>query len=109
MAKIETGTFCPLIKKDCITLKCAFYTLVRGQHPQSGEEIDEWACAIAWTPILLINAANQSRQGAAAIESLRNKVVETAETALNTQIALAGLRLKPGAPTLPAPEQKDGQ
>lgn len=109
MAKLEQGKYCPLIKKDCITLQCAFYTQVRGKHPQSGEEVDEWACAIAWTPILLINTAMEVRQGAAATESLRNKLVETAETAIKTQIAIAGLQLKPGALTLPAPEQKDGQ
>ena len=42
MAKIKPGDFCLLIKKDCIGLKCAWYTQVRGLNPNTGEEIDEW-------------------------------------------------------------------
>lgn len=106
MAKLEAGKFCPLIKKDCIGIQCSWYTQVRGTDPNSGREVDEYACAITWLPMLLINTANQTRQGAAATESLRNKVMETAETALKTQVALAGLNRLP-AFTLPVIETKD--
>lgn len=75
--KLETGKFCPLIKKDCIGLKCSWFTQVRGTNPQSGSEVDEWACAIAWMPMLQINTANEVRQGAAATEGLRNEVHAT--------------------------------
>ena len=40
--KMKPGKFCPLIKKDCIVLKCSWYTQVRGMNPNTGEEIDEW-------------------------------------------------------------------
>lgn len=73
--KLEVGKFCPLIKKDCIGLSCSWFTQVRGTSPQSGEETDEWACAIAWLPLLSINVAKEVRQGAAATESFRNAVV----------------------------------
>ena len=47
---------------------------VRGEHPQTGVEVDEWGCAIAWMPVLMINAAKEQRQTAAAVESFRNVV-----------------------------------
>lgn len=74
--KLEPGKFCPLLKKDCIGLTCSWFTQVRGTDPQSGREVDEWACAIAWMPVLSINTAKEVRQGAAATESLRNQIVE---------------------------------
>lgn len=92
MARLEPGKFCPLIKDDCIELKCSFYTHVRGTDPQSQREVDEYACAISWLPILLINTAQQARQGAAATESMRNELVTASETAVKVQLALAGLK-----------------
>ncbi len=92
MARLEPGKFCPLIKDDCIGLKCSWYTHVRGTDPQSGQEVDEYACAVAWTPILLINAAKEARQGAAATESLRNQMVGAAETALKAQLTIATMQ-----------------
>jgi len=74
--KIEPGTHCPLLDKECIQFKCAFWTQLRGIHPQSGQEIDEWSCAIAWLPILLIENAKEIKQGAAATESFRNVMLE---------------------------------
>ncbi len=74
--KIEPGTLCPLLKEECIQFKCAFWTQLRGTHPQSGAEIDEWSCAIAWLPILLIENAKEIKQGAAATESFRNVMLE---------------------------------
>lgn len=113
MAQLEKGTYCPLIKKKCIGLKCSWYIPVRGTHPQTGAEIDEYACAVAWMPVLLINTAHEVRKGAAETEVLRKRVVETAETARKTHIAIASLQLGkplpglPDAPSLPALETKE--
>ncbi len=74
--KIEPGTFCPLIKKDCIQNKCAWFTQLRGNNPNTGKEIDEWGCAIAWMPILTIENSQQQRQTGAAVESFRNEMVQ---------------------------------
>ena len=76
--KLENGKFCPLIKKDCKRLECSWFTQVRGTHPQNGAEVDEWACAIVWMPILSINTSKEVRQGAAATESLRNEIIGAA-------------------------------
>ena len=45
--KIKAGTFCPLINGDCKKLECVWFTQIAGSHPQTGEEFDEWGCAVA--------------------------------------------------------------
>ena len=79
--ELKPGNYCPLIKKDCIGLQCAWFTQVRGTNPNTGKEVDEWACAIAWLPMLLIENSQQQRQTGAAVESFRNEVVKANETA----------------------------
>ena len=74
--KIESGKYCPLIQKDCIGLECAWFTQVRGMNPQTGEQIDEWDCAIKWVPMMLIENTQMQRQTGAAIESFRNESVK---------------------------------
>ncbi len=85
--KIEPGHYCPLLKKNCIQTKCAWFIQLRGQHPQTGNDIDEWGCAVAWTPILQIETAQQSRQAGAAVESFRNEMVKANET--NQKVLMA--------------------
>ena len=75
MAQIKPGNYCPLIKKDCIGLKCSWYTQVRGMNPQTGEPVDEWGCAITWLPMLTIENSQQQRSTGAAVESFRNEMV----------------------------------
>jgi hypothetical protein len=53
---------------------------VRGGDPQTGNEIDEWNCAITWGPTLAINTAQQVRQAGAATESFRNEFVRIGES-----------------------------
>jgi hypothetical protein len=76
MAKLEPGNFCPLIKKDCIKLKCAWYTQLRGTNPNTGEPVDDWGCAVGWIPLLMVEVAQKSNQTGAAVESFRNEVVK---------------------------------
>ena len=71
--KLEQGKFCPLIGEDCLGLKCSWFTQIRGTHPQTGQEIDEWGCAVTWVPTLLIENSQQQRQTGAAVESFRNE------------------------------------
>ena len=59
--ELKNGNYCPLIKKECIGLQCAWFTLVRGTNPNTGKEVDEWACAVAWLPVLLIENSQQQR------------------------------------------------
>ena len=75
--KIEAGKFCPLINKDCIGLQCSWFTQVRGVNPNTGEEVDDWSCAVTWLPSLMIENSQQQRQTGAAIESFRNETVKS--------------------------------
>ena len=73
--KLEQGKFCPLIGKDCMGLECSWFTQIRGSDPQTGEEIDEWGCAVNWIPTLLIENSHQQRHTGAAVESFRNETL----------------------------------
>lgn len=75
------GSECESIKDNVKTL-CPWYVQVRGKHPQSNEELDEWRCAITWMPLLQIETSQQSRQTGAAVESFRNKMVEQNQNVL---------------------------
>ena len=86
MTQIKPGKYCPLIKKDCIGLKCSWYTQIRGTNPNTGQPVDEWGCAITWMPILTIEVAQKENQTGAAVESFRNEVVRT--NAENQQLYL---------------------
>lgn len=71
---------CPLHNfEPCKQLDCAWFTQVRGTNPNTGAEVDEWACAIAWLPVLMIENSQQQRQTGAAVESFRNEMVKNNE------------------------------
>lgn len=85
--QIKPDSFCPLIKADCKGLKCSWFTQVRGKNPNTGQDVDEWGCAIVWLPILLIENSQQQRQTGAAVESFRNEMVRANE--VNQRILLS--------------------
>jgi len=87
MGTLKNGTFCPLIKKDCVGLTCAWFTRVQGYDMNSGNQVDNYECAISWLPMLLIENSGQQRQTGAAVESFRNEMVKANE--VNTQLILA--------------------
>jgi hypothetical protein len=76
--KIEAKANCPLDNfNPCRQLECAWFMKVRGTNPNSGQEIDEWGCAVAWLPILMIENSQQQRHTGAAVESFRNEMVQS--------------------------------
>lgn len=85
--ELKNGNYCPLIKKECIGLQCSWFTQVRGQNPNTGKEVDEWACAVAWLPILLIENSQQQRSTGAAVESFRNEMVKANENSQKVLLA----------------------
>ena len=92
--KIEVKTNCPLHNfEPCKQMECAWFTQVRGTNPNTGEDIDEWACAITWLPLLLIENSQMQRQTGAAVESFRNEVVKSNES--NKQMLLSSLQTPP--------------
>ena len=49
---------------------------INGKNPNTGKDTEEWGCAMAWLPVLLVENAQQSRSTGAAVESFRNEMVE---------------------------------
>jgi hypothetical protein len=89
--QLKNGTFCPLIKKDCVGLTCAWYTKVQGYDINTGKQIEDWGCAITWMPMLLVENSGQQRQTGAAVESFRNEMVKSNEKAQQLLLATAGI------------------
>ena len=77
MAKLEVKDNCPLNNfEKCKQWDCAWYIQVVGKDPQSGKDIEDWGCAVAYLPMLLIENARMSNQTGAAVESFRNEMVK---------------------------------
>ena len=77
---MEIKTVCPLGSvcekaADGVIERCAWYVNIRGKDPQSEQEIDEWRCAMAWQPILMVENAQTNRGQTQALESFRNEMV----------------------------------
>lgn len=89
--QIKNGNFCPFIKKECVGIQCALYTKVQGRDMNTGRDVEEWACAVAWLPMLLIENSGQQRQTGAAVESFRNEMVRSNEKAQQLLLATAGI------------------
>jgi hypothetical protein len=77
--------YCPLIQKKCKEHGCKFYIQVMGKNPQTGQDVNEWNCAITWLPMLLIEGSQQTRHTGAAIESFRNEMVK-AQNQIDTDV-----------------------
>ncbi len=73
------GSFCPLIRKDCIKEACSWWVHVRGHNPQTGEQMNHFGCAVAWQPILQIETTQMVRGSQAATESFRNLIANGME------------------------------
>jgi hypothetical protein len=83
--KIEVKDNCPIDNfKPCRKFDCAWFIQIRGRHPQTGEEIDEYGCAMALMPMLMIENSRQTSQAGSAIESFRNEMVKQNMTTLST-------------------------
>lgn len=91
MGTLKNGTFCPLIKKDCVGLTCAWYTRVQGMDINTGNQVDNYECAISWLPMLLIENSGQQRSTGAAVESFRNEMVKSNEQSQQLLLATAGI------------------
>jgi len=90
--KIEPKSNCPLNSfEPCKQLECAWFIKVVGKNPNTGADVDEWGCAMAWMPILTIENSQQQRQTGAAVESFRNEMVKANEVGQRVLLAAAGV------------------
>ncbi len=67
---------CPLLNKKCIKHQCIWYNMLQGKNPQTGQNVQEWGCSIAWLPLLLVENTGKQVQTNAAVESFRNEMVK---------------------------------
>ena len=88
---IKQITTCPL-GHTCKEIKnnelhtCAWFIGIKGNHPQTGEAIDEERCAMGWIPFLLIENSKQQNSVGAAIEDFRNKITDQGATLINMAV-----------------------
>lgn len=95
--KIEQKNNCPLHNfEPCKKLDCGWFMHIRGMNPNTGEEIDNWGCAVAWLPVMMIENSQQQRQTAAAVETFRNEMVKSNEMSQQLLLEAANTSLKIG-------------
>lgn len=88
--KIEPKANCPLNHfEPCKQLDCAWFLKIKGKDPQSEQEIEDWGCAMAWLPIMMIENSQQQRHTGAAVESFRNEMVKASEQSQQVLLATA--------------------
>lgn len=92
--EIKTVLTCPLGAKceevkDGAIHRCAWFQTLAGTNPNTGEQVDEKGCAIAWLPMLTIENSMQQRSTSAAVESFRN---ETMQANQSSQLLLAKMQ-----------------
>lgn len=95
---LKTVLSCPLGHKcqeavDGEIRQCAWYTKMVGVNPNTGEEMDEHACAMTWLPVLLVENARTNRGTSAAIESFRNEMTQANEQTTAALIQASQLKL----------------
>jgi hypothetical protein len=90
--KVEPKSNCPLDGfNPCRQLDCAWFIKVVGTNPNTGKEVEDWGCSIAWMPVLMIENSQQQRQTGAAVESFRNEMVKANEASQQILLATSGI------------------
>ena len=90
--QIENKANCPLDGfKPCRQLECAWFMKIAGTNPNTGKEVEEWGCSMAWMPMLMIENSQQQRSTSAAVESFRNEMVKNNEVGQRVLLAAAGV------------------
>lgn len=85
--ELETVGTCPL-GSDCQKVvdgkihQCNWYIKLAGKDPQTGENIEDYRCAIAWQPILAIEGNGAIAGVSSSVQSLRNETVKRQDIAL---------------------------
>ena len=90
--KIEAKPNCPLDGfNPCRQIECAWFMKITGKNPNTGQEIDDWGCSMAWLPVLMIENSQMQRQTGAAVESFRNEMVKANETGQRVLLEVANV------------------
>ena len=90
--KLESKSNCPLNGfEPCKLWDCSWFIEVKGKHPQTGTDMNEWGCAMAWMPVMMIENSRQQHSTAAAVESFRNEMVKANEVGQTVLLAAANI------------------
>jgi hypothetical protein len=90
--KLESKSNCPLNKfEPCKLWDCSWFIEVKGKHPQTGTDMNEWGCAVAWLPVMMIDNSKQQHSTASAVESFRNEMVKANEVSQRVLLAAANV------------------
>lgn len=90
--QIESKSNCPLNSfEPCKQLECAWFIKIVGTNPNTGKDVEDWGCSMAWLPIMMIENSQQQRQTGAAVESFRNEMVKANEVGQRVLMAAAGV------------------
>ena len=93
--KIEPKNNCPLDNfNPCRQLDCAWFMKIVGKNPNTGEDIEDWGCSMAWLPIMMIENSQMQRQTGAAVESFRNEMVKSNNATLQLMATAQTKRIK---------------
>lgn len=78
------GHTCEKVDKETGNInRCAWFTTLAGRNPQTGEQVDEKACAIAWLPVMQVEVAQSNRGTAEAVVSLREETIKRQDSLLD--------------------------
>jgi hypothetical protein len=98
--KPDADMTCPYTghKDKCMKhfMSCPKWINIMGTNPQTGETINNWKCADAWLPLLLVENSQQQHQTGAAVESFRNEMVKSNQS--NLQLMLNQIEARPALP-----------
>lgn len=99
------GLYCPFWRKDVskVCHTCAMWVPVSGQHPMTGERIDQWMCAITAQFLATVSVARNTNETCASVQEMRSDH----QTERATQARLLGLRPAAQPAALPAPTDSD--
>ncbi|WP_368508098.1 hypothetical protein [Bradyrhizobium lupini] len=66
--------------RECVVEhNCQLWMHISGANPNTGEALQTYGCADTFMPLLMIENSQQQRQTGAAVESLRNEMVNANE------------------------------
>jgi len=92
--KIEPKATCPLNNfEPCRQMECGWFMKVAGTHPNTGETLEDWGCAVTWIPVMLIENGRQQHSTASAVESFRNEMVKSNQ--MSQDILMATIQHNP--------------
>lgn len=104
----DDGMNCPLWKKACIKVchACEFWDHIRGKHPQTGADMDHWACTMKMQTYLSIENTMVARQVVSSVDALRKEVHTNADTAMVSAIGVLNHKMDAAQQIAAQPSQK---